>query len=68
MTEAAKQVAQQTEERLDGIVEVLRERFDELTRPRFTEVVMEGRFADRADHGIDQGRAEVRPDGRGGPG
>ncbi|MFC3503615.1 hypothetical protein ACFOOK_21945 [Micromonospora krabiensis] len=68
MTEAAKQVAQQTGERLDGIVETVRERFDELTRQRFTDVVKEGRFADQVDHRIDQGRAEVRPDGRGGPG
>ncbi|WBB65640.1 hypothetical protein [Micromonospora sp. WMMD812] len=68
MTDVAKQVAKQAEDRLDKIAETVQERFDEIIKGRFTDVVKEGRFADQVDHGIDEGRAETRPDRRGGPG
>ncbi|MER7888967.1 hypothetical protein ABTX15_03990 [Micromonospora sp. NPDC094482] len=63
MTDAAKQVAQQADDRLDKIAETIRERFEEITRGRFTDVVKEGRFADRPDHGADREPAESRPGG-----
>ncbi|MGR6316520.1 hypothetical protein Q2K19_10455 [Micromonospora soli] len=66
MTESAKKVAQQAEERLEKVAENVRERFDRVTEGRFTDKIKEGRFADQVDHGIDQGRAETRRRRQGG--
>ncbi|MGK5737572.1 hypothetical protein ACSNOA_01800 [Micromonospora sp. URMC 103] len=55
MTEAAQQVAQRAEERLDAIAETLRARFAKITKARFTDVVKEGRFAGQ----VDERRAEA---------
>ncbi|MEU5944105.1 hypothetical protein ABZ793_00905 [Micromonospora sp. NPDC047465] len=66
MTEAARKVAQQTEERLDEVAKNVRERFDRFTESRFTDEIKNGRFADQVDHGIDQGRDEARRREQGG--
>ncbi|MEV1331791.1 hypothetical protein AB0J20_19710 [Micromonospora costi] len=63
MTEAAKQVAKRAEERLDTIVETLRERFEGLTKAKFTDVVKSGRFAGSQM----QGRAETVGGNQGAP-
>ncbi|MER7330881.1 MULTISPECIES: hypothetical protein [unclassified Micromonospora] len=67
MTEAARKVAQQTEERLDEVAKNVQERFDRVTKSRFTDQIKNGRFADQVDHGIDRGRDEARRRERGGP-
>ncbi|MDM4721585.1 hypothetical protein QTQ03_19050 [Micromonospora sp. WMMA1363] len=58
MAESAKKVAEQTEERLEQVAENVRERFDRVTHGKFRDKIREGRFADSADHGIDEGRRE----------
>ena len=60
MTESAKKVAQQTEERLEQVAENVRKRFDRLAEGRLGDKIKEGRFADSVDHGVDQGRRESR--------
>ncbi|WP_229398961.1 hypothetical protein [Micromonospora okii] len=62
MSEPARKVSQQAEERLDRVAESVRERFDKITKGRFADKITEGRFADQVDHGIDQGRAETHRD------
>ncbi|MEU8045182.1 hypothetical protein AB0B71_13695 [Micromonospora echinofusca] len=59
MTEAARKVAEQTEERLQEVAKNARERFDRVTEGRFTDKVKKGAFADRADHGADQERDQA---------
>ncbi|WP_433346109.1 hypothetical protein [Micromonospora sp. CA-111912] len=70
MSEPAKKVAQQAEARLDRIAKSAREQFNKITESRFTDRIKDGRFADQVDHGVGQGRADVRRDrqreGRGG--
>ncbi|MEU5939096.1 hypothetical protein ABZ807_07875 [Micromonospora sp. NPDC047548] len=66
MTESAKKVAQQTENRLDQVAENVRQRFERILNARFTDEIKNGRFADQVDHGIDQGRDEVRRRAQGG--
>ncbi|MEU4677336.1 hypothetical protein [Micromonospora sp. NPDC023737] len=68
MTEAAKQVAQRTEDRLDKVVETVREQFEGITKRRFADLANQGLFDDRIDQGADRERAESRqgkPDGPG---
>ncbi len=60
MTESAKKVAQQTEERLEQVAERVRKRFDRVTDGTFRDALDEGRFVDSVDHGVDQGRRESR--------
>ncbi|MGC4788638.1 hypothetical protein ACLQ22_12505 [Micromonospora sp. DT178] len=67
MTEAARKVAQQAEERLDEVAKNVRERFDRVTEGRLTDKVKNGASADRADHGTDRGRDEARRREQGGP-
>ncbi len=67
MTESAKKVAQQAEDRLEKVADKAKERFDRLTEGRFSDSIKEGRFADQVDHGIDQGRAETKRRKQGGP-
>ncbi|SCL59467.1 hypothetical protein GA0070606_3107 [Micromonospora citrea] len=59
MTESAKKVAEQTEDRLDKVAKSVRERFDRVTEGRFTDKIKNGEFADQVDHGVDQGRDEA---------
>ncbi|MEV0808884.1 hypothetical protein [Micromonospora sp. NPDC050200] len=66
MTESAKKVARQTEDRLDKVAENVRQGFERITKGRFTDEIKNGRFADQVDHGIDQGRAEVKRREQGG--
>ncbi|MFF5176914.1 hypothetical protein ACFY2Q_02650 [Micromonospora sp. NPDC000316] len=54
MSEPAKKVAQQTEERLEHLADTVREKFDKVTEGSFRDRVVEGRFADHGDSG-DQG-------------
>lgn len=82
MTEAAKQVAQQAEDRLDKVTEMVRKRFGDITRAHFADVVKSGRFADEGAAGEDRAgrndgpgrndgagrnRVEIRPGRQGGP-
>ncbi|MFI7519267.1 hypothetical protein [Micromonospora globbae] len=60
MTEAAKQVAQQAEDRLDKVTEMVRKRFGDITRAHFADVVKSGRFADEGAAGNGPGRQERR--------
>jgi hypothetical protein len=66
MTESAKKVAEQTEDRLEKVAKNVRERFDRVTKGPFTDKIKNGRFADQVDHGIDQGRNEARRRKQGG--
>ncbi|SCG47004.1 hypothetical protein GA0070560_10548 [Micromonospora halophytica] len=66
MAESAKKVARQAEDRLDKVAQNVRERFDRITEGRFTDRIRNGRFADQVDHGVDQGRTEVRRREQGG--
>ncbi|KAB1931707.1 hypothetical protein F8271_26870 [Micromonospora sp. ALFpr18c] len=59
MAEPAKKVAQQTEERLEDLADTVREKFDKVTEGSFRDRIVEGRFADQTDHGVDQARAET---------
>ncbi|MFD6567628.1 hypothetical protein [Micromonospora profundi] len=75
MAGPAKDLAEQTEERLEQLADTVREKFDKVTEGSFRDRIVEGRFADhgdradeadhgeRADHG---GRADpgdrVRPE------
>ncbi|MFD0786894.1 hypothetical protein ACFQZ8_23595 [Micromonospora azadirachtae] len=68
MTEAAKQVAQRTEDRLDKVVETVREQFGKITKRRFADLADQGLFDDRIDQGADRERAERRQREPGGPG
>ncbi|MEU5562981.1 hypothetical protein [Micromonospora musae] len=68
MTEAARQVAQRTEDRLEKVSETVREQFEEITKRRFADLAQQGLFADRPDQESDRERAETRqgrPDGPG---
>jgi hypothetical protein len=58
---AAQQVAQQTEDRLEGLANTIREKFEKVTGGNFRDRFTDGRFTDQVDHGVDQGRAETRP-------
>ncbi|SCG79695.1 hypothetical protein GA0070609_6004 [Micromonospora echinaurantiaca] len=58
MAEPAKKVAEQAEQRLDKVAETVREKFDE---------ILDGRFTDQVDHGVDKGRTDTRPRKQGGP-
>ncbi|MEH1164759.1 hypothetical protein V6V47_05165 [Micromonospora sp. CPCC 205539] len=60
MTEPAKKVAQQTEERLENLANTVRAKFEKVTEGSFRDRIIEGRFADQVDHGVDQGRAEAQ--------
>ncbi|MCM0675335.1 hypothetical protein NCC78_11645 [Micromonospora phytophila] len=60
MAEPAKQMAQQTEDRLDRLAHNIRAKFDKLAGGRFRENLTEGRFADQVDHGVDKGRDDAR--------
>lgn len=55
MAESAKNVAQQTEDRLGQVAEDVRTRFDALVEGRFSEKIKEGWFADSGDSGNDPG-------------
>ncbi|MFF3853080.1 hypothetical protein [Micromonospora sp. NPDC002575] len=59
MSEQAREVAQQAEERLDRVAKAARQQFDKITGGRFTDKVREGRFAERGDD-ADRGRADRR--------
>ncbi|MBQ1074215.1 hypothetical protein KBX06_13745 [Micromonospora sp. C31] len=67
MTEAAREVARQTEERLQEVARNVRERFDRMTEGRLTDKVTNGASADRTDRGTDQGRGAARNREQGGP-
>lgn len=56
MAETAKDVAQQTEDRLGQVTEDVRKRFDALVEGRFSEKIKEGWFSDSGDSGNDPGR------------
>ncbi|MEU5721118.1 hypothetical protein ABZ783_04735 [Micromonospora sp. NPDC047738] len=66
MTESAKKVAQEAEDRLEKMAVNIRERFDRITESRFTDKIKEGRFADQLDHGIDRARLDERRKKQGG--
>ncbi|TDC37318.1 hypothetical protein [Micromonospora sp. KC213] len=66
MTESAKRVAQQAEDRLEKVAEDAREKFDRLTEGRLADKIKNGRFADQVDHGVDQARREADRRGKGG--
>ncbi|MGQ5260830.1 hypothetical protein ACTWLT_08760 [Micromonospora sp. ZYX-F-536] len=59
MTEPAKQVAQQTEDRLEDLADTVREKFDKVTDGTFRDKIVKGRFADQGDQGVDPGRTEA---------
>ncbi|EEP72667.1 hypothetical protein MCAG_02994 [Micromonospora sp. ATCC 39149] len=59
MSEPAKKLARQAEERLDRVAR-LAQQFDKITEGRFSDLVKDGRFADQVDHGVDRGRADAR--------
>ncbi|RLP95100.1 hypothetical protein EAD89_02345 [Micromonospora sp. BL4] len=60
MAEPAKKMAQQTEDRLEDLADTVREKFDKVTKGSFRDRIVEGRFADQVDHGVDQARAETQ--------
>ncbi|MEV6706155.1 hypothetical protein [Micromonospora wenchangensis] len=66
MAESAKKVARQTEERLDRVAENVREKFDRVTRGKFSDTVKDGRFADRNAAGADRGQAKPKRRNQGG--
>ncbi|MFJ6196797.1 hypothetical protein [Micromonospora sp. NPDC092111] len=66
MTESAKSVAEQTEQRLEKVAENVRKRFDRITEGKFTDKIKNGRFADQVDDGVDEGRAEAKRRNQGG--
>ncbi|TDC25774.1 hypothetical protein E1211_30680 [Micromonospora sp. 15K316] len=68
MTEAARQLAQRTEDRLEKVSETVRERFEEITKRRFADLAHQGLFADQPDQGSDRARAEIHQGRPGGPG
>ncbi|MFC8847097.1 MULTISPECIES: hypothetical protein [unclassified Micromonospora] len=55
MSEPAKKVAKQAEERLDRVAKSARQQFDKITEGRFADKVKEGRFAERDAGGDDRG-------------
>ncbi|WP_410810494.1 hypothetical protein [Micromonospora sp. 067-2] len=61
MTESAKKVAQQTEDRLEGLADTVREKFDKVTEGSFRDKIIEGRFAEQDDRGPDQSRTGTPP-------
>ncbi|MEH0970056.1 hypothetical protein V6U77_02810 [Micromonospora sp. CPCC 205546] len=67
MTEAARRVVQQTEERLEEVAKNVREKFDRVTEGRLTDK-NQNASAERADHGTDRGPDEARRRGQGGSG
>ncbi|MGC4860072.1 hypothetical protein [Micromonospora sp. DT41] len=78
MAGPAKNLAEQTEERLERLADTVREKFDKVTEGSFRDRIVEGRFADhgdradeadrgdRADHGgrADQGDSARPESGR----
>ena len=66
MAEAPKKLAQQTEDKLEQVAANVRGKFDELTKPRFTDKIKDGRFLDQVDHGIDRARADEKRKEQGG--
>ncbi|WP_405428535.1 hypothetical protein [Micromonospora sp. NBC_00617] len=56
MTEPAKSVAQQTEERLESLADTVREKFDKVTEGSFRDRISQGRFAEQGD------QAQPQPD------
>ncbi|MEU6072411.1 hypothetical protein [Micromonospora sp. NPDC047074] len=66
MTEAARKVARQTEDRLDAVAKNVREKFARVTGDSFTDKIKSGRFADQADQRVDRGRDEARRREQGG--
>lgn len=66
MAESAKKVAQAAEDRLERVVEHVRERFGQLTNGSFTDKIKEGRFADQLDLGSDRARIGERSRKQGG--
>ncbi|MCW3813691.1 hypothetical protein ONA91_04360 [Micromonospora sp. DR5-3] len=66
MTESAKKVAQEAEDRLEKVAANIRERFDRVAQGSFTDKIKEGRFADQLDHGVDRARADERRKKQGG--
>ncbi|MEH0935656.1 hypothetical protein [Micromonospora psammae] len=67
MADSAKNVSQQTEDRLSRVAESVRKKFDRITAGGFTDKIKNGRFADQVDHGVDQGRREARQRKQDGP-
>ncbi|MEV4763578.1 hypothetical protein AB0J89_13195 [Micromonospora chokoriensis] len=49
MAEPAKNVAQQTEDRLEDLAETVREKFDRVTKGTYRDRVVGGRFAEPGD-------------------
>jgi uncharacterized membrane protein len=69
MTESAKKVAEEAEQRLDNLAENVRSRFDRVTKGRFSDQIRAGRFsgeADRGGHGAGQARTDQHRRERGG--
>ncbi|GIJ22248.1 hypothetical protein [Micromonospora lutea] len=57
MTESAKRVAEETEQRFDDLAESVRHRFDRITKGRFSDQIQAGRFDGRGDRvGAESGR------------
>ncbi|MFG1867777.1 hypothetical protein [Micromonospora arborensis] len=59
MTEQAKKVAKQTEDRLEDLAETVRKKFDKVTEGTYRDRVVAGRFAEQGDRGGDQGQARA---------
>ncbi|MET8265167.1 hypothetical protein ABZU92_14375 [Micromonospora arida] len=59
MAEPAKNVAQQTEDRLESLAETVREKFDKVTEGTYRDRIIGGRFAEDGDHADERGRAET---------
>ncbi|MDG4836022.1 hypothetical protein O7631_05785 [Micromonospora sp. WMMD967] len=49
MAEPAKNMAQQTEDRLEDLAETVREKFDRVTKGTYRDRVVGGRFAEAGD-------------------
>ncbi|WBB55887.1 hypothetical protein [Verrucosispora sp. WMMD573] len=68
MTEAARKVAEETEQRLDDLAESVQHRFDRITKGRLSDQIQTGRFSGRDDRGtvgsgqVGRGAGEVRSD------
>ncbi|MGC4808032.1 hypothetical protein [Micromonospora sp. DT233] len=53
MSEPARKIAEQAEERLDRVAKSAQRKLDTISAGQFTDKIKKGRFADRTDHDHD---------------
>jgi hypothetical protein len=65
MSEPARKIAEQAEERLDRVATAAREKLDTITSGRYTDRIGKGRSAEGTDQGTDPERRNAPGDERG---